>query len=68
MNVCFYCRSPDRELRPYGPGGSCVCEPCAFETIERAEATRKAYVAMLGAITGPAILTPDGPEPLRGEE
>lgn len=46
---CFYCGSPTAELRPYGPEGAQVCHPCATSTPERAEATKRAFGALLEA-------------------
>lgn len=47
---CYYCGPTDRELRPYGPGGSSVCFPCATETPEREEAAKNAFGAQLEAV------------------
>lgn len=51
LRVCYYCGvqaldaaepfDNDRELRPYGPGGSWVCFPCA-NTPERRTRTEAA--------------------------
>lgn len=54
---CHYCGPTDRELRPYGPGGSTVCFPCAT-TPERDEETAGRYLALLEAasIFGPVLI------------
>ena len=44
---CHYCGPTDRELRPYGPGGSDVCFPCATATPEREAAAQSAFGALL---------------------
>lgn len=44
---CYYCGPTDRELRPYGPGGSDVCFPCATATPERDAAAKAAFGALL---------------------
>lgn len=46
---CYYCGPTDRELRPYGPGGSTVCFPCATATPEREAAAHGAFGALLDA-------------------
>lgn len=43
---CHYHGETDRELRPYGPGGSMICYPCMKATPER----EVAAVAALGAL------------------
>lgn len=35
VRICHLCGAGDRELRPYGPGGSPICYPCATGTPER---------------------------------
>ena len=65
--TCHYCGPTDRELRPYGPGGSDVCHPCATATPEREAAAQAAFGALLDA-TGAvspvvAIGTESGPQP-----
>lgn len=66
---CHYCGTTERDLRPYGPGGSPICHPCATATPEREAATHAAFDAQLeamGAIT-PIVVIGDeeGPRPLR---
>ena len=68
QGTCHYCGPTDSELRPYGPGGSTVCFPCATSTPERETATGAAFGALLDATSsispGPvAIGTQDGPQP-----
>lgn len=61
---CHYCGPTDRELRPYGPGGSTVCHPCATATPERERAAQGAYGALLeaaGSLGPVAIGTEAGP-------
>jgi hypothetical protein len=67
---CFYCGSADKELRPYGPGGSMVCHDCAFATPEREAATKGAFFALLEGASAAgggvaSIGTPEGPNPFR---
>lgn len=47
--TCHYCGPTDRELRPYGPGGSTICFPCATATPEREQAATGAFGALLDA-------------------
>ena len=65
--VCYYHGPTDRELRPYGPGGSNVCHPCATATPERERAAQSAFGALLDAnaqITGAVVLgSQEGPQP-----
>lgn len=49
MKVCHYCGPTERELRPYGPGGSNVCHPCATATPERNAAAEAAFGTLLDA-------------------
>lgn len=64
---CHYCGTAEKELRPYGPGGSWVCFPCAMETPEREAATGAAFGALLDGTAAIAdviqIGTSDGPVP-----
>ena len=70
MKVCTYCGKgePDRELRPYGPGGAWVCFPCATATPEREAQTGAAFGALLdaaGSMTPVvAVGTSTGPQPV----
>lgn len=72
MGTCHYCGPTDRELRPYGPGGSDVCFPCAMETPEREAAAKAAFGVQLDAAEAvsplgvAAIGTGDGPVPFTG--
>lgn len=61
---CYYCGPTDNELRPYGPGGSTVCFPCATATPERERAAQGAFGALLDATSSvglTAIGTEAGP-------
>jgi hypothetical protein len=49
ISDCHYCGPTDRELRPYGPGGSNVCFPCATATPEREVAAAAAFGSLLDA-------------------
>lgn len=44
---CYYCGPTDKELRPYGPGGSTVCFPCATSSPDREQAASGAFGAQL---------------------
>jgi hypothetical protein len=57
MGHCYYCGPTDRDLRPYGPGGSTVCLPCATATPDREAATAAAYRTLLEAAD---VMSPDG--------
>jgi len=62
---CHYCGT-DRELRPYGPDGAHVCNPCVrADPAREAEAKRRFLQALDRAQrhTGAAQLTPAGPVP-----
>lgn len=65
--ACHYCGATDRETRPYGPGASSVCFPCATATPEREQRAAGAYLAQLEAVAAVApggvvvIGTEDGP-------
>lgn len=66
-DACHYCGSTDEDLRPYGPGGSFVCYPCATATPEREAQAHAAFDALFGAVevVSPvvAIGTKEGPVP-----
>lgn len=68
MSACFYCKGTDRETRPYGPGGSSVCFPCATSSPEREEAAKDMFIGQLNAAEelGGAILIGEdtGPRPI----
>jgi hypothetical protein len=55
--ACHYCGPTDREMRPYGPGGSWVCFPCATATPEREEKAKGAFGALLD---GANAISPSG--------
>ena len=76
--TCHYCgrtenfprvesRGPQVELRPYGPGGACVCFQCMTATPEREAQARRKFGAQLEAAeaagSGVSTLTSGGPEP-----
>ena len=54
---CHYCSTTDRDLRPYGPGGSWVCFPCTTETPEREKQAQSAFGALLD---GSEAISPTG--------
>ncbi len=49
MKTCYYCGPTDRVLRPYGPDGSTVCNPCVKADPERNELARQAFYALFSA-------------------
>lgn len=66
---CHYCGNTERETRPYGPGGTDVCHPCATATPEREEAAKNAFYAQSDAAEAISphavtILAGGAPEPL----
>lgn len=67
MSTCHWCGPTERELRPYGPGGSDICYPCMMADPAREKAASQNFGALLeGAeIVGDGIvtLTPSGPQP-----
>jgi hypothetical protein len=71
---CHFCQTTERDLRPYGPGGSWVCFPCATATPERDTAAQAAFGALLDAAgeispTGAvAFGETDGPRPFDPRE
>lgn len=66
---CHYCGTTEKDLRPYGPGGSMVCFPCATATPERDAAAKAAFGALLdaaGALTDVVAIGTDlGPTSLK---
>lgn len=62
MSECFYCKKPQEDMRPYGPGGSEICFDCMMASPEREEAAKKVFAQKLNAIDGPVVLTSDGPK------
>lgn len=67
QRACHYCKTAEKELRPYGPGGAWVCFPCAFETPERKAQTESAFADQLHA-AGPVVMIGEetGPRPIGG--
>lgn len=71
---CCYCGATEREVRPYGPGGSWTCFPCAFDTPERKARTEAAYGTLLDTadamspIGVTAIGTEAGPQPMIADD
>ncbi|GAA1138718.1 hypothetical protein [Nocardioides aquiterrae] len=56
-HACHYCGTTEKDdLRPYGPGGSWVCFPCATATPEREQQAKNAFGALLD---GAAAMSPD---------
>ena len=70
--ACQYCGTAEKELRPYGPGGTWTCFACATAMPEREAIAHGAYGALLDAavsMTGVASIgTQDGPQPVLDEE
>lgn len=54
---CHWCGATDREMRPYGPGGTWVCHPCATATPEREAQTEAAFYALMD---GAEAISPHG--------
>lgn len=57
LDACHYCGTTEKDLRPYGPGGSWVCFPCAMATPEREAAAKAAFGALL---EGSEAISPTG--------
>jgi hypothetical protein len=55
--ACHYCGTTERELRPYGPGGSSICYLCMKADPDRERAAKHAYGALLDAA---GAVSPDG--------
>lgn len=68
--VCAACKSPEgpgeRELRPYGRGGSLVCYRCDQKSPGARRTARKAFGKRLADAGAVAVITRDGPKPLAG--
>ena len=72
LRTCHYCGTDERELRPYGPGGSSICFPCMKASPEREAEAGRNFGAQLDAARAvsphdSAIIghQPDsGPDPL----
>lgn len=47
--ACHYCKTTEKDLRPYGPGGAWVCFPCGTATPEREAQAEAAFGALLDA-------------------
>lgn len=60
---CCHCGTTERSLRPYGPGGAPVCQPCATLP-EHIEQTKAAFAAQLDAAQA---MSPDGVAVLSAE-
>lgn len=63
---CYYCKRSDREMRPYGPGGSQLCFPCMMDPKhpEREEDAKAAFRVQMDAseIVGRGVtVLGDGP-------
>ena len=67
---CFYCGlehgDPPNDLRPYGPGGSFVCFPCAMSTPAREAAAYQNFKNQLDGCGPVAVIdgTEVGPYPI----
>lgn len=71
--VCFYCVEFQSNTRPYGPGGSWVCESCATSSPERTSASVGAFQALVDVALivapGHAIAVDHaGPRPARMDD
>lgn len=55
--TCYYCGPTDKDLRPYGPGGSAICYPCMKANPERERLAGAAFGALLAAA---GEMSPDG--------
>lgn len=64
--VCHYCKKPG-DLRPYGPKGAPVCFPCAMKTPARQAQAKAKFGALLDGAGAVAVLTDDGPKPIRAK-
>jgi hypothetical protein len=64
-SACHFCGPTGRELRPYGPGGSLVCFPCATATPERDATSQSAFGALLDATEA---ISPSGAVAFGGAE
>ena len=65
IRSCCYCKSTEKELRPYGPNGADVCFECAMETPERMKTANEMFTKLLQGISGTAVIGLDiGPVPL----
>jgi len=65
---CYYCDSDD-DTRPYGPGGTWVCYPCATATPERDAAAKAAFLAQFdaaSALSRVIFIGEEGPVPQIG--
>ena len=72
-STCHYCDSTERELRPYGPGGTWTCFPCMKAAPEREKVAEGAFGALLEAnaeLSGGVVVIgqPEGPQPYRPED
>jgi hypothetical protein len=67
--VCSRCGSlggpGPRELRPYGKGGALVCFECANKSPKSRAAARRQFGRRLDSAGPVAVLTRDGPKPLK---
>lgn len=71
---CYYCRRSDRDMRPYGPGGSALCFACMTDPQhpEREEAAKRAFFVQIEASEvvggGVSVLGENGPRPATEDE
>lgn len=64
---CFKC-AKDKEVRPYGPGGSLVCFTCMQSSQELRSEAEAQFAMQIEGIKGPVILGSElGPIPLNKE-
>ena len=73
-DTCHYCKTDEKDLRPYGPGGAWVCYDCAMATPERESQAQAAFGGLFEAseaisTTGiVAIGEQSGPRPFNPKE
>lgn len=74
MDGCHYCGTTERELRPYGPGGSPLCFSCLKdpEHPEREAQAKRAFSVQMDASEvvggGVSTLGANGPRPATKRE
>ena len=63
IRECYYCKSTDEEMRPYGPGMSWVCFDCGMEHEKETERNFDAQIeacgdglVLIGEETGPRLI------------
>lgn len=56
------------ELRPYAKGGALICFDCVKSSPADEAIAKQQFCGLLDQIEGPAVLTPRGPKPLKGNK